>query len=221
MTAIDERDTLQMIELLSRDVKPVRRLAPPWRRALGWLVGIAVSFTAAAVLLGNPDDVATRARDPMMLASVIGAALTGILSVIAAFHLSLPDRPLTWALLPLPALVVWIAASGIGCLEHWGEMPPEMGNHWWSIGESAACFRFILLIGIPTGAALLFALRRARPIRPLPVTLIGGLAAASLAASLLVFFHPFDVALLDLAVHAVAIMVVIGVLTASRRLLGR
>ncbi len=221
MTAIDERDTLRMIEELSRDAKPVRRLAPPGQRALGWLVGIAVGFTAAAMLLGDPDDVATRARDPMMLASIVGAALTGILSVIAAFHLSLPDRPLSWALLPIPALAVWIAASGMGCLEHWGELPPDMGGHWWSIGESAACFRFILLVGIPLGAALLFALRQARPIRPLPVTLVGGLAAASLAASLLFFFHPFDVALLDLGVHAVAIMVVIVALTASRGLLGR
>ena len=40
---------------------------------------------------------------------------------------------------------------------------------------------------------------------------MGGLAAAALAAGLLEFFHPFDITIIDLAAHFVAVAVVVGV----------
>ena len=47
----------------------------------------------------------------------------------------------------------------------------------------------------------------------------GGLGAASLAAFLLQFFHPFDVTFMDLAVHAFAVTLVGLLCTSGRRLL--
>ena len=51
-------------------------------------------------------------NEPIAASHVSGAAM-------AAFELSLPDRRAAWALLPLPALVLWIGASGMGCLRDW------------------------------------------------------------------------------------------------------
>jgi hypothetical protein len=63
---------------------------------------------------------------------------------------------------------------------------------------------------------LLAMLRRACPLYPGLTAVVGGLAVA--AASLLNFFHPYDAAATDLAVHAVAVALVIG---ANRALGGR
>ena len=45
---------------------------------------------------------------------LVGTVLTGIAAVIAAFELSMPDRPAqVW--LPLPPLILWLASSGYNC----------------------------------------------------------------------------------------------------------
>jgi hypothetical protein len=46
-------------------------------------------------------------------------------------------------------------------------------------------------------------------LRPNLTAIIGGLACASAAATLLNFIHPYDAAATDLAVHALAILIVI------------
>jgi hypothetical protein len=81
------------------------------------------------------------------------------------------------------------------------------------LGESSDCFVFIVGLGLPLSAALLWALRRARPIAPVPVAVLGGLGAASLAAFLLQFFHPFEISFMDLALHAFAVALVVGIVT--------
>ena len=72
-------------------------------------------------------------------------------------------------------------------------------------------------------AVLLFAmLRRARPLNPIPVAILGTLGVAASAAFLLEFFHPYDVTAIDLALHLAAVAAVILLGTALRRpLLGR
>jgi hypothetical protein len=68
---------------------------------------------------------------------------------------------------------------------------------------------FILGVGVPLSLALLLALRRARPIAPRRVAVVGALGTASLAAFLLQFFHPFDLTLMDLLIHAVGVAAVV------------
>jgi len=133
--------------------------------------------------------------------------VTGIAAVLAAFELSLPDRAPAWALLPLPPLAAWIATSGYNCYRHWITFGPD----GWELGESTHCFRFILSVSVPLGVTLWLLLRQARPLAPVRVAAVGGLGIAALAATLLQFFHPFDVTLMDLSVHAVAIAIVIAV----------
>ncbi len=79
------------------------------------------------------------------------------------------------------------------------------------MGESTHCFRFILSVSVPLGVSLMLLLYRARPLALVRIAAVGGLGVAAIAACLLQFFHPFDVTLLDLSVHVVAIAIVIAV----------
>jgi hypothetical protein len=199
--------TERLIARLVGEAAPVRRLPPPTRRAALWLLTVAA--VASAVILGFSDlgVFARRAQDPQLVLDMIATLMTGIAAVVAAFELSLPDRAPTWTLLPLPPLAGWIATSGYGCYRHWIAFGPD----GWELGESTHCFRFILTVSVPLGVSLILMLRRARPLAPVRVAAVGGLGVAAFAACLLQFFHPFDVTLLDLTVHIVAIAIVIAV----------
>jgi hypothetical protein len=153
-----------------------------------------------------------------MWLAALASMLTVVLAATAAFELSLPDRKATWALLPLPALLLWIGASGMGCLRTWSvaetsPMPPDQVGH---------CLIFILGFSLPLSLLLIVMLRRGFSLRPKLTAVIGGLACASAAATLLNFVHPYDAAATDLAVHGLAVTIVIlaNILFGGRLLLG-
>ncbi|HKX11268.1 MAG TPA: NrsF family protein [Stellaceae bacterium] len=209
--------TERLIERLAAEAEPVRRLPAPAVLATLWL--LAVGAVAAIAILGFSDlDVfARRAHDLQLLLDMMATLTTGVAAVVAAFQLSLPDRAPAWALLPLPPLAAWIATSGYGCYRHWIAFGPD----GWELGESTHCFRFILAVSAPLGVSLLLMLQRARPLAPVRVAIVGGLGVAAIAACLLQFFHPFDVTLLDLSVHVVAIAIVIAAASLWGRWSGR
>lgn len=195
-----------IIERLVADARPVRRLRPPTLRAALWLLAIAAVAAVAVLLFADLDVAGRRLHDPKLLAEMIATLLTGVAAVVAAFHLSLPDRSPAWALLPLPFLAAWIASSGYSCYRHWISFGPD----GWQLGESAHCLRFILAISLPLGISLLLLLRRAAPLAPVRVAAIAGLGIAAIAAFVLQFFHPFDVTFMDLAVHLGAVAIVVA-----------
>ncbi|MDR3420341.1 MAG: NrsF family protein [Xanthobacteraceae bacterium] len=204
----------RLIRGLAADLKPVRRLPSPVLRAFAWLAMVAA---LAAGLASFADLTAVWERiiaAPDMWLAVIGSTLTAVLAVIVAFELSLPDASRGWAVLPLPAVVLWIAASGFGCLRGW--IVPQ--SHVAALGEARDCLIFIVALSVPLSALLLLMLRRAFPLYPGMTAAIGGLAVAAAAATLLNFFHPYDAAATDLAVHAGAVAIVV---VANRALGGR
>jgi hypothetical protein len=207
------------IAALTRDLRPVRRLRPPAQRAALWLVCVAVVGALGVSFLSTRasiDIFASRAADPKLALELAGTLATAILAGVSAFYLSLPDRPRRWILLPLPALGLWVGASGYSCWRHWLAFGPE----GWQVGESAECFAWIVGGGAPLSLAMLLVLRRARPLAPVPVAAMAGLSVAATAAFLLQFFHPFDVTFLDLGLHAAGIVgVVLVAETAARRAL--
>jgi hypothetical protein len=215
-------ETERLIERLAAEARPVRRLRPPALRALLWLAAAAAAVSAAILLFADLGVFARRAAEPKLACELVGALLTGVLAVVAAFELSLPDRSRAWALLPLPPLALWLASSGYSCWRHWLTFGPE----GWEIGESWNCFRFILATSAPLAASLVLVLRRARPLSPLPCAATAGLGVGAIAAVALQFFHPFDVTFMDLAVHAVSVAIVVAVVTiveraSERRVLSR
>ncbi len=192
--------TERLIDRLVADARPVRRLRPPALRAALWLAAVAVLATVAILLLADMPLFAARAQNPWLALEMAGALVAGVAAVVAAFHLSLPDRAGAWALLPLPGLALWLAGSGLGCWADW----IRFGTGRWDFGESLVCLRFIAAVGLPLGLSLLVMLRRACPLAPARVAAVGGLGAAGLSAFLLQFFHPFDVTVPDLAMHVLA-----------------
>jgi hypothetical protein len=203
-----------LIGELARDLRPVHRLLAPWLRAAGWLAVVA-ALGAALASLADLGDIRHRlASVPDMGLAVLGSTLTALLAALAAFQTSVPDRSPHWALLPIPAALLWIAASGAGCLRTW--IVP--GTHDASLTEARSCLVFIIGISLPLSLLLLTMLRRACPLRPSLTAALGGLAAASAAATLLNLFHPYDAAATDLLVHVLAVG---SVILASRLLGGR
>ena len=205
--------TPQLIDSLAADARPVRRLRPPLARAGLWL-GVFVAIVAAATwATGAWPLMLERLTLTRFAVEMAATFLTGIAAVIAAFTLSLPDRSRVWTVLPLPPLVLWLASSGYGCYENWIADGPQ----GWRLGRSSDCFIFILTMSIPVGVALYLALRRALPLEPLRVMAMGGLGVAALAAATLQFYHPFDVTVVDLAVHVTAVLIVVSAVTLGAR----
>ncbi len=195
----------ELIRGLAAELQPVRRLPPPLFRALAWLA-VLVAVAIALAAFANLDAVWQRiSAAPDLWLAVVGSTLTAVLAAIAAFELSLPDAPRAWALLPLPAALLWVGASGFGCLRVW--IAPQ--SHVAVMSEARDCLMFIVFLSVPLSALLLLMLRRAYPLYPGLTATIGGLSVAAAAATLLNFFHPYDAAATDLVVHAVAVALVV------------
>lgn len=194
-----------LIAKLTGDLRPVQRLAPPWFRALAWTAA-TVAAAIAIVAVTGADELRARlggSRDLSLAA--IGSALTAFTGAWAVFALSVPGSRRAWALLPLPPLLLWIGASGAGCLRSW--IVP--GTREPLAGDIAECLAFILGGSLPLAVLLFVMVRRAMPLDVRLTGTLGGLAASGAAATLLAFFHPFDAALLDLLVHAAAVLAVV------------
>jgi hypothetical protein len=204
MVHSDSIDTL--IWSLGADLTPVRRLAPPSQRVIVCLAIVC----AIALALASVSDVGAMIHRLMATSDIwlaaIGSMFTAVLAAAAAFQLSLPDRKPAWAFLPLPTFLLWIGASGMDCLRPWSvpeayPMPP---------GQSEHCLVFILGVSLPLSLILIVTLQRGFSLRPNLTAIIGGLACASAAATLLNFIHPYDAVATDLAVHGIAIAIVIS-----------
>lgn len=196
----------RLIGALVADLRPVRPLPEPALRALIWLMLVA----AVAVAIAMFADVTAMWRRmtaiPDMWLAVLGSVATMATAALAAFELSLPDRSRGWAFLPLAALALWVGASGLGCMRAY-VLP---GTHVAGIGEMRDCLLFIIGLSVPLSAALMVMLRRAYSLSPALTAGMAGLASAAAAATLLNFFHPFDAAAADLAVHSVAVLIVVA-----------
>jgi hypothetical protein len=201
-----EPRNLALIESLADRLTPVRRLWPPWLRTLGWL--LAVSSIAVLLLIHyGPAPMLRRwAGAPDLAWAAAGAVLTTLCAAWAAFALGIPGRSRAWAWLPLPGALLWIGASGMGCLRSW--LAP--GTRIATIPQSADCLVFIFGFSIPLAALMIWLLRRACPLRPVLAAMLAGLASASASASLLEICHAYDAAATDLLAHALAVGIVIG-----------
>lgn len=214
----------RLIDDLASSLRPVRRLPAPTWRACAWLSAI-LGMGLVMSLFADTASLASRFAVPDLRYAAFGAAATAVAAAMAAFQSSVPGRSSLWSLLPLPPLTLWLGASGLGCLRGW--LAP--GTDLPDAHEMRGCFVFLMAVSVPLSALLVLMLRRACPLRPTLTAALGGLAAASAAAALLVPFHPHDATATDLLVHCVAVLLIVGangllggrLLDARRQVTGR
>ncbi|HXJ00525.1 MAG TPA: NrsF family protein [Micropepsaceae bacterium] len=202
--------THDLIDSLARDAGPVRRLQSPLRRGFLFLAAIVGIVLAATLVTNAWPGMLSRLQDSRFAIEMSATALTGVAAILAAFCLSIPGWSRAWTFAPIPPLAVWLGASGYGCYRNWFVYGADGSL---ALGRSADCFVFILTASVPMVIALFFALRRARPLNLVPVLAMGALGVAGLAAAALQFFHPFDVTVTDLALHAAAVTLVVAFAT--------
>jgi hypothetical protein len=203
--------TDELIHRLATGAKPVHRLRAPGRRAALWLLACAAAAGVLIILFADMGVFMQRAHNVRHTIELAATLATGILAIIAAFQLALPDRSAAWVWLPLPTLALWLATAGWGCVANWlAGMPSDLA-------ESTECFQIMVGASVPLGVSVLVALYRARPLAPARVAAVAGLGVAALSAVFLQFFHPFDVTVIDLAFHAAAVVLIVAVSAASAR----
>lgn len=194
-----------LVNDLSRDLTPVRRLPPPMLRALAWFAAVP-ALALLLMPLADLDAMRLRLAVPDLSLAATGALATALSAALAAFQTSVPGRSALWALLPLPPALLWIGASSLGCLRAW--IAPE--SNLADAEDMRGCLIFLVGVSLPLSVLLVWMLRRACPMRPNLTAALAGLAAAGAAAALLVPFHPHDATASDLIVHLVAVAGVIG-----------
>ena len=180
--------TPDLIDALVETATPVRRLRPPIVRAGLWLAFAAIVLGLIAIAHGVRPDFSDCMRQPLFVLGMLGALATGILAAVASFRLSLPDSSRLWIVLPLPALALWVATIGYGCLTDWVSIGPDGIR----LGEAIRCFATLLLTSVPLSIAMLVMLRYTALLRPIEVSVLGGLAIAAVTAFALSLFHDLD-----------------------------
>ena len=196
----------RLIAELAAGLRPVRRLPSPVLLALLWLLlaGLVIALVVAG--FGVRHDLGHAMAEPGERAQFLASVATGIAAALAAAMLARPERSGRWALLPLPPLALWLASLGWGCLADVARLGPAA----WALGPSWGCLKFILVLGTPLTAAMLLLLRHAGPVRPQPVLLLGGLAAAALCSAGLSLVHHLDAMLMVLVWHGAAVLALMG-----------
>jgi hypothetical protein len=197
--------TDELIAALAADAKPVRPLAPPVQRlVIGLVIALAI-MTATVFIHGFRPDLMSQVGDIRFVLEFGASILTGICALAAAFLLALPDRSPNYVFLPVPALVLLILTLGGGCYADYVHIGPTGLEP----GESMFCFGYIAEVGVLLTIPMVFMLRHAARVRPGPVMLMIGLAAATLASGALKLFHDDDTALMILIWHGSATLLVV------------
>jgi hypothetical protein len=203
--------------MLCASATPVRRLRPPLLRAGLWLLLAGIVLLALAAVHGARADLALHLRDPSFAAALAGSLLTGILAAVAAFYLSLPDRSRLWLLLPAPALALWVATIGYGCLTNWVALTPDGVR----LGSTLECFATLVIASLPPAIALRAMLRHTALLDPTIVGIMAGLATAGIAATAMSLVHELDATVMVLVWNLSAAALIVALCGAfGRRIFG-
>jgi hypothetical protein len=203
------RSDALLIDALVANARAVRPLSSPSKRAAATLAVIALVGVAAVMVGSNLREFRSlhAGREVMTTLEMAAMLATGVLAITGAFFASIAGRSRAWLLAPLPCLAAWVLISGVGCYSLLSAGAAAGSPE----GDSRHCLLFILGVSLLLAPAVTWRLARAAPIDPLPVALLAGLGIAALSAFLLQFFHPFTITFLDLGMHLLGVLLVVGV----------
>ncbi len=200
-------DTNDLIESLVATARPVRKLAHPLERAGLWLLAAVVIIALLGLEHGVRPDLAAQMHKGSFTLGCAASLATGVLAAFGCLMASLPDRPRTWLLLPLPSLVVWISTIGYGCLTDW----VSFDDGTMRVGEAARCFATLMLVSLPLSGAMFVMLRHVARLRPTAVTLTAGLAVAAMTATAMSILHQLDATIMILMWNLGTAVVIVAI----------
>ncbi len=197
-------DTESLIDALSEQAAPVRRLPPPWVRTALWLTpGLVIVAIVVAAVKGVFDPRMVLA-DPRMVVEEAAALATAIAAALCAFQSTVPGASRRWFWVPVATLAVWLAAVGKGCVDDY----IRLGMDGLAVRFDGGCIMPMILIGIVPTVAIVLMLRRGAPLMPRVTLAFAGLAVAALANFGLALFHVGDVSIMVLTWHFGLVVVV-------------
>jgi hypothetical protein len=198
-----------LIERLSRDATPVKRPAPPWRRALGWmLVALPCGFLASLMM----PSAAANWSAPGALWAGLGMLMSlgmGAFALKTAFALSIAGHKAPqWRWLASLS-VAWLLAQ---LLQVTGSGQP-IGH----FGDGIYCYTFVMIAGTPMMVVVVAALRWTRSLYPARSLAIAGLGVAAMSQIILGLCHPVAGELMDLMMHLAAAITLIAIAVLAGR----
>ncbi|CAN5221613.1 hypothetical protein BH10PSE9_BH10PSE9_24060 [soil metagenome] len=189
-------DTEALIARLADDARPVRRMTPPWRRAVLWLAIAAASVAVVLAYHGAEVDMASFLADRQLLIEEVATLLTAMTAATAAFASTVPGRSRRWLWLPAIPFAVWLFTVGKGCLDDW----MRLGAAGLALRPDD-CFLPMILVGTVPAVAMFAMLRRGAPLHPRLTLVLGTLATAAAANFGLRLFHIGDISVMLLVWH--------------------
>ncbi|KAB8313348.1 DUF1109 domain-containing protein [Erwinia endophytica] len=189
-----------LIEKLSRDATPVKRVRPTGWRVFIWLA-IALPCGAAASLLVHRTLIDW--SSPGMTGTILQLLLTfftGTLAIHNAFQMSIAGRYfLSWRWF-MPLVVFWLGSN----LLHLRDAPMMKGQV-----DETNCYLFILVVSVPMMLMVIGSLRQTRTLYPVRNLAVAGAGVACMALSLLSLCHPIDLYWLDFIQHLAAVSTIV------------
>jgi hypothetical protein len=187
-------DTEILISRLAESAEPVRRLRPPWIRAVLWLALGLPPVLAVVLLDGLAVDLPTLFADRRMLIEEAAIFATAVTAAVAALASTIPGAGRKWFLAPTVPLAVWLFSLGETCVSDW----QRLGLSSLHLRFDGPCFLPMVLMGVIPTAAMLVMLRRGVPLAPRASLVFGTLAVAALATFGLRLVHIPDVSVMVL-----------------------
>src|SRR5215471_18085179 len=188
--------TENLIRELAHNSVPVRPLARPWIRAVGWLT-ISGIYMAIVVSLMKGHGLPPKWDDLRFIVEQISALAVGVGAAVAALATIVPGHNRSLLAILLIPLAGWLGTVGEGCIHSLTRLGPGA----LLLDHDLACFPFIALSGTVPAIFMALMLRRGAPLTPRLTAGLGALAAAGLANFFLRLFHPEDVTLMLLLWH--------------------
>ncbi len=169
--------TEELIQHLGGELRPVRPLPAPWRRAAVWLAGgggylltfVVVAWMRRGTLGLAAHDSAFVVQQLALVATAIGASAAAFASVIPA-----ADRRALMA--PVVAGIVVMAAVFWSCLND-----VQRGTLGWGRETDWPCVVSIVVGSLVLWWGAMLMLRRGAPLAPRISSLLAGVAALSVA----------------------------------------
>lgn len=205
-------DTNRLIDALVADLKPVRSLAPTWRRVVVWLA-LALPPTAIIVaLMGLRPDLYERLNDELFLGQALAMLATALVGAYAALTAVIPGARRIVMAAPAIPLAGWMALLAYQWAWEWS----RFGSAGTKFGLDVECIPAIAIIGVSPLAVMIGLIRKGAPHHRALAVFWGTLAAAATANTALRLFHPVDSALMVIAWQFGSVMAFSGLATLAR-----